>query len=777
MKYLLLLLLGCAACAAGIESAAPGNVFVEGEALKFTLSSAPANKIRVSDFYGNEVAAEPRTDNNELTLTPLPKGYYTLRVDSEECYFTVVADPAKIVRNQESPFAVDTALSWLCRADRNNPRVSGPQFDLVIELLRRSGVSSVRERLAWYDVQAGTGKGFDFKHYLVNARKLRDAGIKVLGMTHDLPPWAEAEQGMPRDLLALHRFTRELALTFKGCMPAWEFWNEADHGAHKELPWNWAAAQKAACLGFKAGDAALPVLHGSFCRQPLDEYAECFLENDTAYYFDAFNYHTYRAVARYPEIVGDLRRVMQKYNIGDMPIWMTESGSNAEGESELKSFHPKHMQTSPRQDRLLAEFFVKSPVVFHSLGVARNYSFVLPPYNERSGAKDWGMLRRDYSAKPQYAAFATLCRKLGNARYLGEYGLGPGKRGFLFEQPDKTQTLIFWLESAIDRAKQDSSISDKPVPDGMIALPGAGELTVTDIVGTEKTVSRNAVPVSRYPAYADGLTGLKPSKEAPSFGRMGALETDRDLTIVLNPFPLEGFEAEKTRFGVLATAPAGKVKLEIFNLSNEEKTGRLAVRGVKANALEPMTLKPMSKEVVMLDVSFDGAATVLEVGGSFNGREISRCRVPLRSLAGLEHARSVRLDTSNPKRWRANASGKMTIEADPTGDAMLFKVLCGPGDRWVYPEYDLKLPAESMAKATAVRFEWRSSGNCRQGNLMLAGEGEKTRILAAGTPAGEWKSQTVLLPPGGAEVKTIRIGVNPREDEYEFQLRNLEILY
>ena len=124
-----------------------------------------------------------------------------------------------------------------------------------------------------------------------------------------------------------------------------------------------------------------------------------------------------------------------------------------------KSSRRGQAETTEAQDRLLAEFIVKSPILFLANGVMRSYFFVFPPYHERNGAKDWGMLRRDYSAKPQVAAFSTLLWELDRAEYLGEYDLGAGRALFSFNSRTVLRRWLhgwnpYWTEKSMMRLSQ-----------------------------------------------------------------------------------------------------------------------------------------------------------------------------------------------------------------------------------------------------------------------------------------------------------------------------------
>ncbi|MEI3004805.1 MAG: hypothetical protein V8T87_09310 [Victivallales bacterium] len=556
--------------------------------------------------------------------------------------FTVVRDPKGHTPNPESPFALDTALSWLGRADKNNVRFPHEGFDLLIEILRRSGVGSIRERLLWKEVQPSKDAEINWKHYKRNADKLKSYGINILGLTHDSPAWAQYKEergNLPDNLLDLYRFTKALASDFKGRMSAWEFWNEPDHPAHHETPWDLAAAQKAASLGFRAGDPELALLQGSFCMFPLGNYVSIYMKNGTKDYFDVFNYHAYRALSRYPEITAEIRDFLRKNGMEEIPVYLTEAGTNAEGDSAAKSSRRGQAETTEAQDRLLAEFIVKSPILFLANGVMRSYFFVFPPYHERNGAKDWGMLRRDYSAKPQVAAFSTLLWELDRAEYLGEYDLGAGRRAFLFQQPDGSQTLVAWLESILDREKHDAAVTDASVADTTFSLPVGGDLECVDIMGKTTVHPSSALPLSRYPGYVRGISGLKASKAPVPVGQLKKRVLSAEHAIVFKPVFLSGFETSSDRSCMLFNKGKGQIRLEVFNLSGQMQKGKVKVSGLSglSGLPEQMELPPMSRNEFILEGTPDRAVTELAVNGVFNGRKVTPAVVPLRSLAGFEY--------------------------------------------------------------------------------------------------------------------------------------------
>ena len=107
---------------------------------------------------------------------------------------------------------------------------------------------------------------------------------------------------------------------------------------------------------------------------------------------------------------------MAKNHIADRPVWFTESGCRLEGSGRLDSYMKGLKMHDPDQELLIAEFIPKMMISMQMLGVSRDFFFVLLPYNENDGKKDWGLMRRDFTVKAGFPAFATLVDQLGERR-------------------------------------------------------------------------------------------------------------------------------------------------------------------------------------------------------------------------------------------------------------------------------------------------------------------------------------------------------------------------
>lgn len=792
--------------AAMVRTTAPGTVFTATESPEFSLSWPLETKWKVRDWRGGEIASGswPEGGRNSLRLDPLPPGYYTLELASETLHctgrrsFTVVVDPATRLRNANSFFALDTAQSWLAGPNPANPRLPGAGYEAVSELVRRVGVENVRERLSWSDVEPEPGR-FEGLQYMTNARLLAERGIGVLGMYHNAPQWArDRSSKLPDDLLATYRFAKLAATEFAGKMRAWEFWNEQDIGFTEEPAWDYAAALKAAGLGFKAADPTLPVLIGGIAITPLAAYNDVVMQNDAGAYFDVFNVHTYRPLRDFPAIVDNIRGFMKKHAIADKPLWFTENGSNAEGSGRIQGCTPGFKAHSPDQELLVAEYLPKSMIYLQSLGVDRDYFFVLSPYNEQNGSKDWGLLRRDYSAKPGYAALATLTGCLNSAEYLGELKINDAVRAFLYRQPDGKQTIAYWSLSELDRDPLRPDLTPAQDFTAHFTIPAAdGGYLLTDLVGgvSEVTASGGKLTLKsdRFPAYVTGLSGLVPDLKRPQ--RPPAQRPEElDRTIISRVVLSDDFSVSAGKDRAEVKHIPARLTLQLYNLSDREKSGSVSIAGGEVTGLpDAIHLPAFGKVEIPLKLTpgipKGNYQVDFIVSGRFLDRPISKLTMPIASFDKMvSEGRVVELiNAADPQNWRKNASGRMEISFDRQEHALSFRTKFPPNvaDRWVYPEYILQLPQESLRGASGVSFEYRATPATavKQMLLMAVFSREKEHGYAINLqvrkPSESW--QNCVLPidkigdPG--KIEMLRIGVNSNAEEITYQIRNFKVLY
>ena len=174
-----------------------------------------------------------------------------------------------------------------------------------------------------------------------------------------------------------------------------------------------------------------------------------------------------------------------------------------------------------------------------------------------------------------------MTNHLNPAKLAGEIAVNDNVKVYLFDQPDGSQTLVYWAVSEVDTSRG-SNLKITTDNATTFTLPLAdGEYAATDMVGTPFTVTAAngaaTLNATRWPAYIDGLRGLSATKK-PAYprGKMitYAPSADEDLTVVIR------VDANKDDFKSanrksLAEMPneTGRLKVQVWNLDNTPKTG------------------------------------------------------------------------------------------------------------------------------------------------------------------------------------------------------------
>lgn len=567
-------------------------------------------------------------------------------------------------------------------------------------------------------------------------------------------------------------------------MEAWEYWNEPDAGFSTQSAWDFASASKAALLGLRDGDSGAQLLLGSMCLLPVRAYVDVALENDLGEYFDVFNYHTYAGLTEYPRLIGEIRAVLTRHGLGGIPVHFTETGTYAEGAARLESGVPGIRMQTPEQELLIAEFLPKSIILLQSLGIARVFPFVLAPFNEGGGSKDWGLLRRDYSPRPGYVALAALAARIGNARYVGEVAAPEGIRAFLYRLPDGGRCIAFW------------SVSELDLPDGAgekidWALPAADdeECTLYDLCGTPdiRRAAGGRIPLvaERYVQYLTGLAADPPLKRAaPGAGELRRPNPQMDRSVVLKTVLSDDFSLSAARHSVDFRRTPARLQLEIFNLSGEAKRGVVRGAGAAVAGLPAeVELPPFGRVSLELECGApDSREGTIVFSGEFNQRPISRLSMRFFRVAGETFTEALPR-SGDPGAWRVNSSGNMTVGRGDGAEAVRFETdFHGVDNRWANPEFILQLPQESAAKACGMRFEIRRTGDFRvlYPLVMLVDEEGGTLQLGFAPPSREWETRQVFFDdvrdPGA--IRLFRIGLCTDKDDFVgFEIRGIHFIY
>jgi len=622
-----------------LEAAQPRHVFVEPNPVEFQVvgeDSIPLAWV-LKDWLGNEIASgvTPFRSGTTLDIPNIDPGYYTLYYDrvtpmskpgenSPSISFARLIDPKKRHASSNCPYALDTAQSWLAQPHfENNPFQPADAFVALSDLAQWAGVTQVRDRMSWVGANAGPGY-FDWQQADLNADLLAQRGLQVLQVFHDAPGWTKAgTKAIPSDLLALYRFTRASAEHFKGRVTAWEFWNEPDGQFCPDPAWEFAAAQKAAFIGFTDGDPTAKVLIASNSSSPIAPFFDLVLRNGTNPYFDIFNFHFYRPLADFPGVIENKIQTLAQDKIIGKPMWMTEFSLADEGTGRGASMVPGSNlhEHDALQELQQADFLVKAFITAQSLGVERSFYYVLPPMNERQGEKVWGLLHWDWTVKPAYAALSNLTYQLGNMIYLGKLNAGNGVTAHLFETSDySSQTVVAWAESErpVELSKQETKLS------------------VTDLMGHSNTVTGSGVSASTTPIFITGLHGYRPDTPMQTRPRAGKLTVKLDLKTIFSIHFGPTMRVVKRTAIDLAAGQMASGTLWVYNLSNVPKTARLKVEadGVEIQGMPAqLTVAPynsaQSSFTILKSATNTGGRRIL-ITGTTEAGEITPVEVPIK---------------------------------------------------------------------------------------------------------------------------------------------------
>jgi len=426
----------------------PGNVFVAGEEANVkvaaNLSSKPV-RWRATDDRGT-IVAQGQVDSDNIKLGDPGIGWYRIEFLSEGGevgWWTTAAVLARLAEAtpQDSPICVDSATAWFANGD-------AARQERFAQLAALAGANWIRDRLSWNGVHRGPDEYAENTTYDSAASLQAKYGLKVLQVFHDSPGWAvdrrlddnNAEKRFTRDLRILYKFCKTMSKRYEGRVLAWEPWNEANidvFGGHTidEM----SSHQKAAYLGFKAGNPNVTVCWNVYAGSGSDLHAQGVIENESWPYFETYNIHSYSKPKDYAEQFAPARQAAC-----GRPIWITECGIPL----PWKAGGPGN-ELSQADELEQARFIARSYASSLFAGVDRHFFFILGNYAERS--IQFGLLRDDQTPRLGYVALAAVGRFLAGAKRLGRMPAGgesaPQVYAFRSRPDGKSRdVLVVWAD-------------------------------------------------------------------------------------------------------------------------------------------------------------------------------------------------------------------------------------------------------------------------------------------------------------------------------------------
>ncbi len=277
----------------------------------------------------------------------------------------------------------------------------------------------------------------------------------------------------------------------------WEMWNEPEWNYF----WTGTFGDYAQLLkvGYRATKAACPdctVLFGGLHYWANPYYYRWVLNrlrSDPAgpannYFFDVMSVHLYSRSSTTYDIVNEIRAGMTTFNVGDHPIWLTETGVPVWNDGSVDP-NPSKYDYAATQDEAAA-YLIQSYANAWASGVERYFFFRT---HDADMTEYFGLIRNNRSLRPAYVAYQVAATYLVSPTFVTRTPANPFTRVTLWDTPigrvdvvwnDSPTVTLYTLPAAMGTA----TIVDRWGITSTVAATG-GVYTLTLPVATASLVS------------------------------------------------------------------------------------------------------------------------------------------------------------------------------------------------------------------------------------------------------------------------------------------------
>ncbi|WP_158704179.1 hypothetical protein [Victivallis lenta] len=481
------------------------NVFTDRQQVVF--HSGWEGLCEIRDHLGR-IAARPIVQFGRCETEPLKPGFYHVWNEKTEIgrFAVVEADLQERAAGSIAQLDLGKWGRWPVHKSRR-----------IAELARLAGVTLVRSRPgAWIHFEPERGQ-YNMQAGRTELKLEKQQGLNIITALHGLTSWRCSgngrdvpfrHNGYADDLRDIYRTCRQLGTSYRSLIDVWEFWNEPDATSFGAGPaHNYAAAMKAAALGFRDSDPAKQYLRIA-CGAPSSIAREWFirdaLDNGIGGYFDIYNSHIYHDSAEYRYAYTRHRRIIRDYRLHDKEKWITEGGVESvrndtvknpiphKGESQVKEseFNTAKCDNMPEaiREKASAEL-IRNYVLSAAYGWQKYCQFSFAYYNEDKGFRMWGMLAPGLIATSGFAALANYNRFAGTGTYVGCFSNAPREtdtrlvkvpEAHLFKR-ESDWIAVLWDESGPSKFKLHNLIGLFALTGEELLVPENGEIELTSI--------------------------------------------------------------------------------------------------------------------------------------------------------------------------------------------------------------------------------------------------------------------------------------------------------
>ncbi len=781
----LLLLTADLSIAITITSSSPGNIFVSGQSIDFTISNITDTvDYTLQDYFGNQVISTRIAGHNGTTtiqLPPLNPGWYALQV--HDTTTTASVSLGIVINRANAPLPVDgkigadAASAWIVR----DTTLRKPFAHLV----RLAGIPWVRERLSWTETEPAPDT-FTWGKYQTVPNYLSEQGIQISQVWHDTPGWARystSKSPFIADLRDVYRYMRTASSHFATQIPAWEIWNEPDYEFWPGLADRFAGLQKAGYFGVKDGNPNAQVLSGSLCIGVMP-FARNLFECGISEYMDIFNWHYYSVPESYPIELHEYFKELPLANLNHKPNWLTESGVRV-------NLIDNTGILSPEGQRVQCQWIPQSRIMALSAGVDKSFFFIIP-HLHKNGTQ-LGSLHPDLTPYPGFIALSACANILGQAEYLGE---------FQFHSPE--------IAAQIFKTKTDTIMTIWAKKKTELSIPinkKVTEIRLLNIFGSETTVTiqhgKLSVTATRETIYLiQQGNWIKPNSIPASYLRHrdipAAKPPSRTILVGYSDIP---FDKQMGAYIISPSKPF-PYTIEVYNFDTAHSTQEIVKLDMPAGwetaaTQYPITLQPMERRVMQINLipkSVKIGTTKLYLRGRFGNKSISpSVSYFIPDYAELVPTKRKPIDWSKSTSWFITPipNGSATITYPSPETVLINAQFHGADARWIYATIKFDKPIDiSGYDGVAVDLETdQADANNQSGVILMETTGSQylgLRPLSIGKHRVVYlfntmqRRGTAALDPNLRldlnQIAGVRLGLNTKQNKIILTATHFELV-
>jgi len=230
----------------------------------------------------------------------------------------------------------------------------------------------------------------------------------------------------------------------------WEMWNEPEW----DYFWSGSSTDYAQLLkvGYQATKAACPdctVLFGglhywqnpSYYRWVLSQINQDPAAPQNNYFFDVMSVHLYSRSSSIYDEIDNIRSGMRIYNVGDHPVWLTETGAPIWGDPHV-AYKPKYDFAATQEQA--AAYVIQSYANAWAADVERYFFFRV---HDADMGEYFGLIRNDHSLRPAYVAYQVAASYLVSPTMVTDRARADGARQVTLWGTPRGKISVLWNES------------------------------------------------------------------------------------------------------------------------------------------------------------------------------------------------------------------------------------------------------------------------------------------------------------------------------------------